>query len=188
MKRSIYEILLGVLLAGAGCRSTGVEYAHPDADYAALHRVAVIPFQSQAVEPRAGEKVTDTFAIEMMARSPWQVVDLAQVAAALRAAQLEDPSRLSAADIQRLGAALGVEAIVCGSVDEYAMGTTPEATFPVVAVSVRLVDVATGSVLWAGQCAGNGRSVAPIISVGTVDTLPEMAQVICRELVCMMME
>lgn len=177
-------VLGGIAAGPLGCGSivSNSVYTHEQFDLAAVKKVAVVPFQNFSSEPRAGDRVLGIFHSELLSARLFQVVDPAQTTEFLKTAKLEGAT-LSGSDLKKCKEGLGLDAVVLGSVDEYAMQTVGGDTFPVVTISARLVDTQTGAVLWMSSASASGDPKVPILALGRVKTLPELAQIVCRHLV-----
>ncbi|MBI2930245.1 MAG: DUF799 family lipoprotein [Planctomycetes bacterium] len=174
---------LVLLLAAGGCGSVSNSvYTHEQFDLGSITKVAVLPFQNFSTESRAGERILSIFCSELLSMRLFDVVDPAQTADYLKVAKV-DSATLSSPELKKFKQALGVNAVVFGSVDEYSMQAATGDSFPVVTVSARMVDVETGTVLWMCSASASGDPKVPILSLGRVKTLPEMAQTVCRHLV-----
>lgn len=166
-----------------GCSSivSNRVYTHEELDLGAIRRVSVLPFDNYSSESRAGERVTAGFVTELIALRLFDVVDPAQTEDFLSSAKLS-PQEMGAPELKKMKEALGVDAVVYGSADEYAMQTIGTDVFPVVTLSVRLVDVQTGTVLWRDTVSGTGDPRVPILGLGRIKTLPEMTQIVCSQI------
>ena len=147
-------LAIGVL-ALIGCASTVQEWVKPGAAH--ISRLAVLPFENQTSALRAGQAVSDLLASEVLATGTTPVMDPSEVADLLRRESLDpaDAGRLPSA--QRLGRILQVSHVLQGAVTEYRYKPGLSET-PAVGVTARLVDVATGEVVWTASHARLGSS------------------------------
>jgi len=145
--------VIGVLLlaAAAGCANK-YEQQHlaggcsPDLDQ---RLVAVMPFQGVSESPGSGLIVADIMANELYARGGYVIVTPEVVAA--RAAQREGET-LSPEETGRL---VGAPYILTGRVTEYTY-KSGVGEQPAVGVTARLIETATGRVLWSATRARTG--------------------------------
>lgn len=149
--------LLGVaaLLLLAGCGGVVQEWSKPGA--AGMTRLAVLPFGNQTPVPRAGSVASELVLAELLATGAVAVVDPSVVADLLRRESLEpaDAERLPSA--QRLGHLLQVSHVLQGSVTEYRYRPGVSET-PVAGLTARVVEVATGEVVWTASHVRAGSS------------------------------
>lgn len=147
-------LAIGVLIP-LGCASTVQEWVKPGAGR--VSRLAVLPFENQTTSLRAGQAVADLLVSEILATGTMPVMDPSEVADVLRRDNLDptDASRLPSA--QRIGRLLQVSHVLQGSVIEYRYKPGLSET-PAVGVAARLVDVASGEVVWTASYSRVGSS------------------------------
>jgi TolB-like protein len=156
MWRRSRAVLLAIgVLTLLGCASAVQEWVKPGAGH--VIRVAVLPLENQTSSLRAGQAVTDLVVSEMLATGAIAVVDPSEVVDLLRRENLDpaDAGRLPSA--QRIGRLLQVSHVLQGAVTEYRYKPGLSET-PAVGVTVRLVDVASGEVVWTASHARLGSS------------------------------
>lgn len=145
-----------VAVVATGC-ATGVreEWARPGA--ARIVKLAVLPLENQTPALRAGAAATDLLVGELLATGRLAVLEPSEVADLLRRENLDptDAARLPSA--QRVGRLLQVSHVLQGSVVEYRYKPGLSET-PVVGVTARVIDVATGDVVWTASHARSGSS------------------------------
>jgi TolB-like protein len=148
-------LLVSGVLTLLGCASAAQEWVKPGAGR--ISRIAVLPFENQTSSLRAGQAVADLLVSEILATGAMSVMDPSEVADLLRRENLDpsDASRLPSA--QRMGRILQVSHVLQGSVIEYRYKPGLSET-PAVGVSARLVDVASGEVVWTASRARLGSS------------------------------
>jgi len=172
---------LAALLLGCGC-SGASRFVHPDADLPFYEKVGVIPFSSLAADRMAGEKVTNVFFSELLRRKFDQVLEPGQFAVAMTRVRGGTPytNPWSGEELAKLGEETGVQGVFMGTVREYAMTTTGRDTYPMVAVEVRFVDVATGRLVWSSSITRRTGPGVPFVG-RTERTLDGLAATVCRE-------
>lgn len=142
-------VVVSLLLTGCAARSN---FVASGAAGKLRQPVAVVPFDNLSGHPEAGEIVADLFQDELyeVRGADLEVVSPEKVASL---AEKLEPHQHSPA---KLGELLGAGAVVVGRVNEFAykhvLGEDPA-----VSISVRLVDVETGDVLWNAALSRTGR-------------------------------
>jgi TolB-like protein len=181
-----HKVVLGLLTAGLlaldGCASTKTtKYVHPNADLAAIKRVAVLPFENLSGERTAGEKVQKIFQTELLSLEAFEVVEPGQVSKVLRNERIEAIDNLGSADLKKLGDALKVQGLFLGSVVDYAdtrLGSTPT---PDVTIQLRLVEVSSGVTVWSASRTRSGANAsARLFGIGG-DSLTQAARQIIKD-------
>ena len=179
-----------ILISLCGCGSTLRVYLHPQTDIGGLKKVAVIPFSNLSADHFAGERVTNAFITELLIKTNVEIVDEGELSKGLKDVGIDLGSAsnlqksLDVDKLQKLGKSLGVHGIVMGSVDQYDMARIGTESYPVITLTVRLVDVETGGIMWMSSCSKKGGPGSiPFISAGEVYTLSELTQKVARKIV-----
>jgi len=142
--------------SSSGSRSTGTDYAYfsgtrsranvyVDPAPEVLNKVAILPFA--APTELVGKAVSEMFVTEILKVGRYTLVERGQIAKLLRESELA-LSGISEQDAVELGNMLGAEGVVIGTVDEYATVAIKGNTYPVAAVSLRLISCKSSRVVW----------------------------------------
>lgn len=174
IKSVTLTLMLFALLCFSGCASTSVRYINPAANFSYLKKVAVLPFNNLSDDRYAGEKVRSSLTVELMSRLLFDVVEQGEVSKVLaviirqegyeegRAVQVDKET------LNLIGEKLGVQAVVLGSVDDYS--GTRAGTSGLVAVSIRMLDTGSGTILWQVKVIERGASFwRRIVGVEEID-------------------
>jgi TolB-like protein len=155
VRRSGVLVVAAALLTVFGCASTVQEWVKPGAGR--VGRIAVLPFENQTTALRAGQAAADLLVTELLATGAMAVMDPSEAADLLRRENLDpaDAGRLPSA--QRIGRLLQVSHVLQGSVTEYRYKPGLSET-PAVGVTARLVETASGEVVWSASYARLGSS------------------------------
>ncbi|MGH7386739.1 MAG: CsgG/HfaB family protein [Candidatus Rokuibacteriota bacterium] len=156
MRPSPRLVLLATgMLVLLGCASAVQDWVKPGA--ARVTRLAVLPFENQTTSLRAGQAAAELLASSLLATGAIAVMDPSEVADLLRRENLDvaEVGRLPSA--QRLGRLLQVSHVLQGSVTEYRYKPGLSET-PAVGLTARLVESASGEVVWTASHARVGFS------------------------------
>lgn len=179
-------LVLCLALPGAfGCSAPVRDFTHSEADMSFYQKVGVIPFRSLTADAFAGEKFTASFTTALLSAKLFEVVDPGVFATSLKqvaGARVPEDS-LTPEQLQKLGESAGVQGIFIGSVMQYEMTATGSGPFPVIAADVRFIDVATGTVVWTAAVSDRGGPKTPIVGVGEIHTLGELADHLSRKMI-----
>jgi hypothetical protein len=172
-------------LLGTGCSAPVHEFTHKDVDMSFYQKVGVIPFRSMTADAYAGEKFTAAFTTALLSSRKFEVVDPGVFATAVKqiAGTRIPEDSLTPEQLKKIGETAGVQGIFIGSVSQYDMTSTGAGPFPVITVDARFVDAATGTVVWTSSASDRGGPKTPIIGVGEVHTLGELADKLSRAMV-----
>jgi len=147
-------LLLLALLLAAGCAGQEeARYFRDDqVELELLQKVAVLPFvnhtQTKLVENRFCNIVTT----EILSRGLFAVATTGDVLAFLREEVRGDPTAVDARVARKMGRALKVDAYLTGAVEIYDMERNGTYNYPVIAVTMQLIDIKSGRIIW--QAAG----------------------------------
>ncbi|HET6923594.1 MAG TPA: GNA1162 family protein [Anaeromyxobacteraceae bacterium] len=151
--------LLATLAACASGGGSGARYQDAAMDFAAVRTVAVMPFQNLTRENTAAERVRDVFATTLLATGAMYVVPQGEVQRAIAKGAIQSPTALATEDVIKLGQALKADALITGVVREYGEIRAGAASSNVVALSLQMVETATGKVVWSASSTKGGVSL-----------------------------
>ena len=166
MKRRIVRMTAAVAVAVvgtaglAGCAKPPQSFINSRYDFGNVKKVAVWPLENLSGDQQAGERVRKTVVAELLASGAVDVVEPGQVNLALGKAGVQSVAAVSGEDMKRIGAGLGVQLQFLGSVDIYDRISAPSGNYPEVTVSLRAVDVESGTIVWSATQSGGGISLA----------------------------
>ena len=168
--------LLLVVTSASACAKMTADYVHGKYDFSLVQKIAVFPLENLSQDQQAGERVRKIVVSEILAAGVLDVVEPAQVNQALAQQQIQNITGVSAKQIADLGKTLGVQAFVVGSVDTYERVNVGGGTFAEVAITLRALDVSSGSVVWStSKSAGGAGVVGRLFGFGG-DTMYEATQ------------
>lgn len=147
---------LALACAGSGRRP----YHDEEMDFGAIRSVAVVPFSNLSRDQLAADRVRDVFSTALLATGAVYVVPSGEVARGIGKVGVVTASTPSTDEVQKIGQALKVDAVVTGVVKEYGEVRSGTATGNVVSISVQLTETATGKVIWSGGATKGGISFA----------------------------
>lgn len=141
--------MIGLALAGCASPSGGPDAPQPSVYVApqasGVRKVAVLPFR--AATELIGSSASDIFGTALLRTGRYQLVERSQITGVLGETELAMAGMSDSAAIAA-GRMLGAEGVVLGTVDEYGTVADRGKTYPVVGASVRMIDCASGQVLW----------------------------------------
>ena len=158
-------------------------------DEGARVRVGLLPLQSRATMPAASRVVGELLAFHLAATGRFDVVEAAEMRAALQAEQIRSIRALDAATLSRLGGRLGTALFLGGTVyvlDE-ATSSHSSAT-PHAELTLQLIDVVRARVVWMSHHARSGTDYATLLGAGTVRESIALADRALREMIAAFLE
>jgi curli biogenesis system outer membrane secretion channel CsgG len=121
-----------------GVRSRANVFVSPDPS--AVRKVAVLPFK--APTELIGTSVSDLWVTELMRMGFYELLERAQMSKVLSESELA-MAGLSVNKAVEVGAMLGADGVIVGTVDEYSTVALRGSTYPVEPIGLQLVDNAT---------------------------------------------
>ena len=118
-----------------------------------LHRIAVLPFTNNTQTKLVENRFRDIVTTEILSRGLFDVVVSGDVLVFLREEVRGDPTAVDAKVARQMGRALEVGAYLAGAVEIYDEERNGSYTYPVVAVTLQLIEIRSGKVIW--QAAGS---------------------------------
>jgi curli biogenesis system outer membrane secretion channel CsgG len=162
MEKKIAALLLLLLLATLpGCSSRGLtkSFLREDVNLAYIQTIAVMPFENLGAAGAAAQRIRDITITQVLASGLFDVVDRGRVDSMLREEAIEPGAPIDALTLKRMGQRLGVQAFLMGSVEQTSEARTGTAVYPETTLTLRLVDVEAGNVLWQATGRGSGYSL-----------------------------
>jgi len=171
-------LLLAAL--GAGCGSQAPRPAVlPDAPRA---RIAILPFDNLSDAGDAGDTMTLVFFSAVGTNPRYEPVESGIVATVLDSMRIRLTSALSAEQLSALGQRLGAQRLLVGSVLESGTVRTDDGDLPSVGVTVKLLDPATGRVLWTRMGFKTGADKETLFGWGRERSRPRLSERLAEEL------
>lgn len=145
-----------LLLLVCGCLGPRVGYHDPMMDFGLIKRVAVMPFTNLSREQMGGERVRDVFSTMLLATEAVYVVPPGEVARGVARAGIANPAQPSPEDVKKFAGVVEVDAVITGIVREYGEVRSGSTSANVVAVSLQMIDAASGTVIWSAAATKGG--------------------------------
>ncbi len=134
-------------------------YLREGVDPSFIKRVAILKFENHSDDRNAAEKLRSIVGVEALALGVFDVVEKSLVDEALAQEGIEEPGPLSKEVIRRLGKKLGVQALLVGDVTAFEEKRDGRYVYPVVGLTLRLLDVASGEIIWEASGTETGYSL-----------------------------
>jgi TolB-like protein len=150
MRQSIVFLAIAMLVAGCATGSSVVMQGY---NFGAVGKVAVVEVTGANGNRVAQNEIADLLAMEFFKRG-FNVVERTQVESVLDEQDFQATDFTSAVGAVEMGRILNVQAVVIANVPE--MGDR-------IAMTAKMVDVETGSMLWMGEATGkSGRGIGTV--------------------------
>jgi len=169
----IFSITICILCI-AGCAMKPKVYVNPNTNFGFIKRVAVLPFENLTSDRFADKKVRDVFVTSLLSTEVIDVPELGEVMKALESQGIASSEAVSGDVAKAVGQILGVQGLVLGTVEEYSINRTMSGSFPEIAVTLRMLDVKTGNIIWSVSHSEKGGRILPTVFGIGEETLSEV--------------
>lgn len=169
----IFSITICILCI-TGCATKPKVYVNPNTNFGFIKRVAVLPFENLTSDRFADKKVRDVFVTSLLSTEVIDVPELGEVMKALESQGITTSEAVTGDVAKAIGQILGVQGLVLGTVEEYSINRNMSGSFPEIAVTLRMLDVKTGNIIWSVSHSEKGGRLLPTVFGIGEDTLSEV--------------
>lgn len=159
--RTLRRILLClVVIFLAACAAKTEIYRDQNMDFGAIQSIAVMPFVSLARDNVAAERVRDVFINDLLATGAVYVVPVGEVARGVARTEIANPAAPSPEEVVKLAGIIKVQAVITGVLKEYGEVRSGTTSANIVSVSLQMMEVQTGKVVWSASSTKGGISIS----------------------------
>jgi len=160
LRRLAILVLAATLPLVVGCASTSQLAATRNFKFPPDKKLAVLPFHNLSTLPRAGDIVSDLFSTQLLSAMGSSVLEPSAQQKILADTLLAIDETSFPADLKGIGRALNVDYLLVGSVTEFRYRHNVNEQ-PVVGITARIVEVASGATVWTASYSEVGPSLFP---------------------------
>ena len=159
--RILRRILLYFFIAifVVACAAKTDIYRDQNMDFGAIQSIAVMPFVSLARDNIAAERVRDVFINGLLATGAVYVVPVGEVARGVARVEIASPGTPSPEEVVKLATVIKVQAVITGVLKEYGEVRSGTTSANIVSVSLQMMEVQTGKVVWSASSTKGGISI-----------------------------
>jgi len=162
----------------AGCAVFSQEALSPHAS----KKVAILPFYNISGYRDAGKVVANIFVTEMFKTDRFNVEETGNIVQFMIQERMDTIGEIEIESLKILGKRLGVDAVMTGTVEEFAEAGGAYSV-PTVAITARMIDSNTGKLIWSGQNKRKGDDYNIVLDLGEVRSLTALTQKVVREMI-----
>lgn len=162
----------------AGCAVLSRDALSPHAS----KKVAILPFYNISGYRDAGKVVANIFVTEMFKTDRFNVEETGNIVQFMIQERMDTIGEIEIESLKILGKRLGVDAIMTGTVEEFAEAGGAYSV-PTVAITARMIDSNTGKLIWSGQNKRKGDDYIIVLDLGEVRSLTALTQKVVREMI-----
>lgn len=149
-------------------------------------KMAILPVDNLSRSANTGRSLDNILLVEFLKRVPATVIDPGEVAAAISDARVRLATSIPRETVKSLGKRLEVDFFVIGIVHEYEIqavsGPGGTVSVPVITVTVRVLDAATGNIVWATNVTRRGNDRETVFGIGRIGSVSDLAERMAEEL------
>jgi len=145
-------------------------------------RVALTPFENLAGREEQSQIFTKVFFAQLVASGAFEMVDPAMVEAAMDSLGIRSANSMTPADQRALADTLHARYLLMGSVLESGSIQSGEGAVPAVGATLRLVETASGRVLWAGVHFRSGEDRETLFRWGRVTSTERLVSELAADM------
>jgi len=135
-------------ITGCGGKFDSESYTRENVDMGAITRIAVLPFQNFTSDQFVGDRTRDIATTQLLALGIADVVDRGLVDSVMAEEVIDPKLPIDQINMKRLGQRLNVQAFLLGAIDMAGEKRSTTVAYPVLGVTLRLVDAQAGLVIW----------------------------------------
>lgn len=156
-------LLVGVsfVLTGCGLPFMGKSkaYVRENVDFGFVQKIAVLPVENNSKDEFAPELVRDITITRILAMKLFDVMDKGLVDSFMREEAIDPGKPIDAATIKRIGQKLNVQSLLLTTLDISAESRKGTMSYPEMSVTLRMLEVETGLVIWQSGGHQSGDSI-----------------------------
>jgi TolB-like protein len=145
-------------------------------------RAALVPFENLAGREEQGALFSKVFFAQLVASGALEMAEPGQVDAALDSLGIRSGGSLTPAQVRALGEALQAPCLLMGSVLESGRVRSGEVDVPAVGGTLRLVEAASGRVLWAGVHFRSGEDHETLFGWGRITSVERLVSLLAQDM------
>lgn len=193
MRRVLLLFVVGVIavvfFGGCATSQSGPNYflktdsdaiVFVDAAAPAMRKIALMSFK--APTELIGSSVSELFVTEILKAERYTLVERSQIKQVLGETEMA-MSGMTSAKAAEVGALVGADGVIIGTVDQYESKAVKGHTFPVVGITFRLIDCKSGKIAWSVDLAKRADNKKATLSTHGRFVVHEMMSGLYKELI-----
>ena len=135
-------------------------YFNWDIELQHIRRIAILPFENYTRNEGLASTIREMVLAEVLAQNIFEVVDFSITDLVIFEEGLEKSLKMDKGTIKRIGNRLGVQALLIGSLTHLEEIREGSYSYPVIGISLRLIDIKLGAIIWECKGVKNGYSLS----------------------------
>lgn len=140
-------------------------------------RIAILPFENTSADPNAPKKFLSSLTSFVSSTGFYEVIDPGEVEKALVALRIRNTGGLDNEMSKKLGDALKCKGFLVGTIVEFGDVRAGNETIPTLSTNIRLLDAASGNIVWTGSVNLAGGSSTSLLGSSKNVTIVKLIQI-----------
>lgn len=174
-------LMLCVIFLAIGCESSMRTYLKEETPLHKIKKLAILEFDNTSKDKSASQKLAYIISMELITSGQFTVIEPGEVEKALKEVKVRAKggiNTLEIADVQKIGEALGVDAIILGGIDTFEVGKDN----PVISMDIHMLDAKDGSLIWQVNYIATGGSFAYLLDFGKITSTEMLSRKMVKNL------
>lgn len=178
------KLIFNTIIILLSCTSSPHSYLREGRELSQVKKVAVLPFKNITDHREAGKIITNMFVQKLFNSNIYSVEEMGNIRDFFVRQRIREKGEVDLDTISMLGAQLGTDAVILGTVEEYYQkGGGRGETSPKVGLSVRMLSIKTGAILWKCHHQRSGDDYIIVLDWGKVRTANLLALKVIGEII-----
>ena len=149
-------------LACSGCSSsTGHHFTSPAIGLGYIKHIAVLPLENFTKDKGIEDRARNLLTTKLLGHELYGIVEQGELHRFLQGeVRSKDKALIDQAIAKRMARTFNIEAYMTGSIDDYKQVRSGSYSYPVIAMTLRMIDIKTGTVVWQASADASGYSTA----------------------------
>ena len=158
MKKTVLIVFILSLLC-SGCSSTGHHFTSSAVGLGYIERIAVLPLENFTGSKGIEDRTRELLITRLLGHHLFDIVEKGKLHCFLREEiRSKEKSLIDQRTAKRMAREFNIEAYMTGSIDEFKEMRNGSYSYPAIAITLRMVDINTGKVVWQASAADSGYS------------------------------
>lgn len=156
-----FILILSVTTLLFGCATTGHHYTSQAIGLGYIQNIAVLPLENFTSNKGLEDRTRELLITRILGRDLYQVVEKGALYHFLQdEVRSKEKALIDQRSAKKMAREFNIEAYIVGSIDEYTLERNGSYSYPVIAITLRMVDIKTGQVIWQASNNDSGYSTA----------------------------
>lgn len=142
-----------------GCASSGHHFTSQAIGLGYVQNIAVLPLENFTNSKGLEDRTRELIITRILGRKLYQVVEKGALYQFLQdEVRSKEKALIDQRVAKKMAREFNIEAYIVGSIDEYNLVRNGSYSYPVIAITLRMVDIKTGQIIWQASNNDNGYS------------------------------